>query len=293
MNFDLRPHYPQLAGDGQTLNSGSHPGGDQYENCTFEALRQTLRAYGYSPGLDDEQMREMADPGSHGGEPWSTTQALSRRLAPDLPVDVEWPGDIAAAIRGYGAQGFVVHWAAWCDTQAWVPAQGQVVASHAEMALWADDGGIGSRNPWPHPNWHGSDDEIRQLYDGGGILVFKRSLIPAPKSPEDDMPQQTAIPVYPQVITAGQKAYVLVAVNCDKDNAFLEAIGIDEGDSTVNLLWTDPDNNGAQDPSACADDVRVPQTGKAEQSCTAGVRRGVIECTAGTVAVGCKLEKKS
>lgn len=178
MAFDLRPYLDLRSGDGQLYHSENvRP--DMFEACTFEAARETLIDYGYNPP-DDEQMRQMVDPGSHGGEPWSVSRLAVMRIAPDLPTTIEGPVDVVAALQQYGQLGYAVHIAFWCDTQANIPPQnypsGQL--SHAEVLIYDTGSALGFKNVWPHPDYQLTYDQVRQLYDGGGILVFKRALKP-------------------------------------------------------------------------------------------------------------------
>ncbi len=173
----------EAEGDGQVGAWSEWIAPDQFYACTWEMFRQSARAYGHV-GFDDEQLRHIADavldrPANHYGERWETNLAVAKVVYPDLGavMFVEYPDDVVAAVKKYAAKGWRVHCGFWCDTNAWVPAQGPIVYSHAMGTLWDQDPGTVWRNPEPHPDVFLTNQEIRDNYDGGGILVFGRSLI--------------------------------------------------------------------------------------------------------------------
>lgn len=122
---------------------------------------------------------------------------------------------------------------------------------------------------------------------------------PAPPAQEDVMPRQTSLPVQPSgLLGPGQSAYVAVVVNANEDNAFLTVVGCDQGNATVDLIWTDA-KTGAQDPGASKYGQQVSPSGQTAAPVTleaglfSGVRRGVIvNHGPGSVVPGCKVETK-
>lgn len=177
-NFDLRGVTVDDPSDGQ-LHTGDGVFPDTYYNCTMAALRDSARDYGYGARYSSEELRHLGAPGTHSGLSWNASVAAARTAFPTLAniMTIEFPADPAAAIRQFGSQGFMVHGGFVCDRDANVPPLGPVTYSHALRARWADDGGIGFQNVEPHPAAYMSDTDVRNLYDNGGLLVFKRSLL--------------------------------------------------------------------------------------------------------------------
>jgi len=193
MNFDNRPYLTPRGADGQLTHSeGVTP--DMYYACTFEALRETARDLGEGEPYDDEELRQIGDPGSHYGETWATsikTAGLAYGAAFAADMQLIEPIDLIGTVRLYGSKGWLMHAGFLCDMGANVPPIGPITYSHAERILWADDGGIGMENVEPHPDVYLTESQFLDLYDGGGLLVFKRSLFPvAPRripTGDDDM----------------------------------------------------------------------------------------------------------
>jgi hypothetical protein len=196
LSFDLGPAFREAAGDGQLFNSEQlEP--QEFYNCTWEALRQTARAFGFT-GYDDAELRAEANRilgrGDYNyGERWETNLAVAEALWPALSgrMSIEYPNDVIAAIKAHGEAGRRVHCGFWCDSAAWVPPKSAITYSHALMSLAGDGGGVWWVNPEPHPDIYLSDNTMRNLYDGGGILVFEPAPIPA--NQEDAMPEQVVI----------------------------------------------------------------------------------------------------
>lgn len=184
ITFDNRPYLTDRSSDGQLYHSGDSP--TRFYNCTMEALRETARDYGYGEPYNDDQLRAFGAPGSAKGLPWQVSLDAALRAFPDLQPDmvIFWPNDLIGTVRFFGQKGWLMHCGFKCDADANVPPIGPVTYSHAERILWADDGGIGMENVEPHPDVYLTDQQFLDLYDGGGLLVFRRSVIPPPPTPK-------------------------------------------------------------------------------------------------------------
>jgi hypothetical protein len=184
-SFDLRPYVTDSAADGQLyVAEGIFP--EAYYDCTLACLRDSARDYGFGTPYDAHQLRQFCEPGSSSGLTWADSVKAAQTAYPGLAQvmrDNEAPGDVVSAIRAAGAQGFMVHCGFWCDTNAWVPAQGPVTYSHACRLLAGDGAGTTWQNPEPHPDFYLTDAQVRSLWDGGGLLIFQRSLLPTVPSP--------------------------------------------------------------------------------------------------------------
>ena len=177
-NIDLRPVTVDDPSMGQLhVSDDAYP--DTFYNCTMAALRDTAFDYGYGIPYSAEQLRHMGAPGTHLGLSWNASVAAARSGFPSLAaiMTIEWPSDVATAIRQFGSQGFMVHGGFSCDRDANVPPKGPVTYSHALRARLADDSGIEFQNVEPHPSTLLRDDQVHDLYDGGGLLVFRHSLL--------------------------------------------------------------------------------------------------------------------
>lgn len=169
----------EYAGQGQTtMSEGAY---DQWYGCTLECFRRTALDLGFSEPYDDEQLRNniRAQYGSTGLG-WNASVTLAQNLVPGLAplMQIQYPNDIVYQVRANITTGYIQHIGLWCDTNAWVPAQGPVTYSHA-CRVYADaDSGFWLQNPEPHPDFYLSDAQLRSLYDGGGLLVFTKSLLP-------------------------------------------------------------------------------------------------------------------
>lgn len=191
MNFDFRGHINLDPAESQQAEGldGASLTVDQWqdvnENCTFAAAAQTMIDYGYGDPLEPEQWREIATPGWHGGEAWEATIKVIQ-ARPDLypdppPMTIEEPTDVVAAMRDYGSRGWMVHWAGWCTTDAhWIASRPTSGISHAGRIVYADDQGLALWNVWTGYLVYAPDAFWAASYDGGGLLIFRRSLLPQP-----------------------------------------------------------------------------------------------------------------
>lgn len=177
--MDFRPYLQYDSQDAQ-LNDQSAPVPDRFENCTFAVARSTMADYGFGRPLTDQQWREIATPNYHMGEGWqATVDVVNARpdLFPNPPsMSIEFPGDVMAFVHEQAAQGFICHVGFWCTTNAEYIITPQQY-SHAWKFAYT---GTGGWNPWTGYFVEHDDGFWAQAYDQGGVLVFKRSVLPAP-----------------------------------------------------------------------------------------------------------------
>lgn len=192
LNFDLRARLTLDPARSQIARGGFA----SVENCTWADLSDTIFDFGagdYAPADLRAMDNTLEGLGAYGGgESWQRNLRLLASISPDLSsiTTIEYPDDVAGSIRSFAAQGYPVHWAGWCTPNAqWTSANYNGGISHAGRAVYGDDGGLAFWNVWTGYLVYQADAFWRASYDGGGLLVFHRSLIPQ----EDDMtPEQDA-----------------------------------------------------------------------------------------------------
>lgn len=186
MGFDLRPYVSIDSAEGQLAEGGA----DRWENCTFACLGATMADYGFGDPMEPQDFRDLDNqlhpnrPPWHGGEGWDVSvEVIGARpkLYPNPPeMTIETPSDVAAALDHYGQRGFMVHWAGWCTPMAdWIAHQPPDGLSHAGRVLAFDGSTFTLWNPVGGVVELSAAD-VAASYDGGGLLVFRRSLLPTP-----------------------------------------------------------------------------------------------------------------
>lgn len=180
MATDLRPYVGEFAGQGQTTMSEG--AADRWYNCTLECLRRTAIDLKFPEPYDDEQFRNVirAQYGSTG-LPWSAGVQVAQALIPGLAplMSIQNPADPVVTLQAAMANGHIAHIGLWCDVNAWVPAQGPVTYSHCCRVVGDDGTKFFLQNPEPHPDFTLTYPQVRSLYDGGDVLVFEKSVLPA------------------------------------------------------------------------------------------------------------------
>lgn len=178
MTADLRPYvsddYPNA---GQSIANA-----DPYwaYDCQIECLKVTARDYGLGQPDTDQQLRQAGQPQTGtAGILFPVVIAIAQKVFPSLAsVMTIHTGTPSALVRNALSQGFMCHVAFWCDTNAWVPAQGPVTYSHCCRAVADTGSGIWFQNPEPHPDFLLTYAQVDSLSDGEGVLVFQKSLLP-------------------------------------------------------------------------------------------------------------------
>lgn len=179
MSFDLSALVTyDPAVDGQTDFSSP----TQWYDCVVTALRIAARAYGYGTPYTPYQLREMGAPGTTQGLTWNNAIAAAQKAFPSLVPDmsIQQPTDLPAALEAAGEAGYLVIGGYWCSADAHVPPIGAATYSHACITLASAPGGFEFLNPEPWPDFWLSPAQVASLWDQAGLLVFQRSLLPAP-----------------------------------------------------------------------------------------------------------------
>jgi hypothetical protein len=193
--WDLRPQLVESAAESQTAEGGAN----WNDNCSPTAHAICMMALGYGDPAEPQDWTDFEyKPNYHGGESFEASLDFIRKHPQMFPappaMSVQAPRDVVAYVNGWGANGWPMVVAFWCDQGANI-LPGPQAYQHASVPVASDGKGIAVLNVWKGQEVYLTNDQFRRCYSGG-VTVFERSVKAVAQQPQLP-PNVPAPPAHP------------------------------------------------------------------------------------------------